>query len=898
MIPARYRQAGRLRTALFLAAAAATLPACTWNKSKEPPPVQAEILPPDQLFEHIRTALAGHRLDLASRLIEENYSRFTDNQTADRLNFMRGWIAYEKADYPLARIWFEQIPVTNGALTPIALYYRAKAHEKSDEAAKAVPLYEKLIEIFPFSRRAVEARYDLAGLYFRQGQFEQALDLYEMIRRNPNLQGELYLSNRPAVLLNSGDALMALDRKTDALDRFESVFYEYPLSPEADVSVDRIVKLRQETGAPAFSADPGKTLGRVRRMTDGGRVKPAIRELEAVLPALKERGGRDRIDAMMTYAQSLERDRRYSDARTVYDQIAQLPGADLSAVQLRTAQALSRSNEDQAIQKFLKIAADFPNSGAAPDALYQAARFHHVGGRDSEAREIYQRLVDRYPRSTQAAGATFQMGWFDYLGGKYDTAVQWFQKASEAREDADEYERSLYWLGRSYEKSGNLADAATVYSKLWTERNWHYYGGLAKGRLDGLKANEIFAQMLPRSGGVELEPVPLRHEPELLQIAQSFGGMRHDAVPSAAELIVLGLFDEAADELDFIARGNPPDEQVTRLLPLFEETRDYQRLRTWGWNTLGKPASPEVANVRSWRALYPRAYLSYVNPMAGRNRLDARFILSIIREESAYDPRAMSAADAHGLMQLIPPTAEKVGRSLGLKGVKIEDLRDPETNIRLGSTYLRQLVDQFDGNMVFAIASYNGGPQNVNKWREKSGNLELDEFVEEIPFRETRNYVKKIFKSWSNYRLLYGPEGEQLYTLAMERMLTPPAENLSQAVHLPESVTELSGWVRPHIAAPPPVVRASRSDLLRLRAVPLSGLDDEEEIERARALESITGAVNGPRSTADVAGFDPAGDYQILVEDGDPQAPAPGPAVSSPIRLSDSLNPAHLKSAP
>lgn len=760
----------------------------------------AEVVPPEQLFESIRTAVSAGKLELATRLIEENQSRFTDSRTVDRLNFMRGWAAYTQGKFDLARIWLEQIPHTNLGLAPVCLYFRAKSHEASGDTERAINLYEQLIERYPFSRRSVESRYDAANLYFRLGRFEQAAALYEMMRRNPNLQGELYIANRPAVLMNSGDTLLALGQSKDALDRFETLYYEFPLTPEAEVAADRIVKIRQEAGLPPLFADPPRTLVRARKLLDGGRTVSAIRELEAVLPALREKGGRERIDALTAYAQALERDRQLSAARNIYDQITALPGADLASMRFRSAQVTARSNEDLGIQRFLKVAEDFPASPVAADALYNAARFHHVAGRDPEARKLYERIVQTYPKSALAASSRFQIGWLDYLAGNMETASTWLRAASASTSD-EEYERSLYWLGRTLEKSGQQDEADQIYSRLWTERNWHYYGGMAKGRLSRLSAPEIYRQMLSGNSGSGVRAPPLRHEPELMQIADSFEGLRRDAVPSAAEMIVLGLFREAADELDFIARGNPPNEQVSRLLPLLEETHDYLRLRTWGWNTLGKPSAPEVSNVRSWRALYPRAYLDHVNPMAEQNRLDARFILAIIREESAYDPKALSIANAHGLMQLIPPTAENVARSLGLKRPSIDDLRIPETNVRLGSAYLRQLIDQFNGNMVFAIASYNGGPHNVNRWRERLGGLELDEFVEEIPFRETRNYVKKIFKSWSNYRLLYGPEGEQLYTLALEQMLAPKPTQASGVPTL--GPVNLSGWLRPELPQPP-----------------------------------------------------------------------------------------------
>src|SRR5690606_29170651 len=112
-----------------------------------------------------------------------------------------------------------------------------------------------------------------------------------------------------------------------------------------------------------------------------------------------------------------------------------------------------------------------------------------------------------------------------------------------------------------------------------------------------------------------------------------------------------------------------------------------------------------------------------------------------------FDAQITSWADARGLMQIIPPTGEQIASAHQMRDFSPEQLYDPETNIRFGTYYLAKLVRRFGGNPVMAIASYNGGPHNVEKWKRRNGHLELDVFVEEIPFHETRNYVKKVYRS-------------------------------------------------------------------------------------------------------------------------------------------------------
>jgi soluble lytic murein transglycosylase len=152
-----------------------------------------------------------------------------------------------------------------------------------------------------------------------------------------------------------------------------------------------------------------------------------------------------------------------------------------------------------------------------------------------------------------------------------------------------------------------------------------------------------------------------------------------------------------------------------------------------------------------WNSAYPTGYLPRIRLHAG-TQVDPYLVAAIIREESQYDPRAVSRSGALGLMQLLPTTAQAMARRQGLPDVSREDLFDHETNIRFGTGYLAQMLQRFDGNVLYAVAAYNAGPVAVSSWLEKNGKREVDEFVESIPFQETRQYVKRVLRSYREYR--------------------------------------------------------------------------------------------------------------------------------------------------
>jgi soluble lytic murein transglycosylase len=171
---------------------------------------------------------------------------------------------------------------------------------------------------------------------------------------------------------------------------------------------------------------------------------------------------------------------------------------------------------------------------------------------------------------------------------------------------------------------------------------------------------------------------------------------------------------------------------------------------------------------------YPRAYWSRVVQAADAERLDPYVVLALMRQESLFDPTAVSPAAAYGLMQLLVPTASRVaGRQ-----IEAVALVDPTTNITLGARYLRQLLDRFGGNLAKALAAYNGGEEAVAKWERRAPEAPTDEFVESISYRETRHYVKQVLGNYRRYRRLYGAPGEQR---ALERVAVSGQDDVGNA---------------------------------------------------------------------------------------------------------------------
>jgi soluble lytic murein transglycosylase len=157
-----------------------------------------------------------------------------------------------------------------------------------------------------------------------------------------------------------------------------------------------------------------------------------------------------------------------------------------------------------------------------------------------------------------------------------------------------------------------------------------------------------------------------------------------------------------------------------------------------------------------WQGLFPRPYWDALRTYSEQNGLDPYLVASLIRQESEFNPSAVSHANAYGLMQLLPRTGKGEAKKEGLSHYSTDSLLDPTTNIELGTHYFRQMVDEFGGQVEYALAAYNAGAERVQDWRAAGNYRDIEEFVESIPFTETREYVQAIVRNAEVYKKVYG----------------------------------------------------------------------------------------------------------------------------------------------
>lgn len=364
-----------------------------------------------------------------------------------------------------------------------------------------------------------------------------------------------------------------------------------------------------------------------------------------------------------------------------------------------------------------------PRSPWAARALAALAA-HAQGRRDWRSADRYwSELVARFPSTALAGGARWERGWLRYRQRQYRSAERLWTQAAGDDPGSPWAAASLYWAAASRARQG-LESRALL--RRVAERYPHsYYGQRARERL-----------------GLGLPPPPAEGG-QIVIPAERFA-------PAPVELAALGRYRDAAEAAEETLRS--------------AQSRSLRALAAWARaaegdlagsvataEALAVPWRPEAAGADAelWRLAYPLAHREMLWRWSAIHGADPLLVLAVMREESRFRTDAVSAAGAVGLMQLLPSTARGIDSS-----TRPDSLVDPEVNVRLGTAYLAGRLREFRGDVVAALVAYNAGPEAARRFLKFRG-AGADEFVESIPYEETRAYVKRVLESYGIYRWLY-----------------------------------------------------------------------------------------------------------------------------------------------
>jgi peptidoglycan lytic transglycosylase len=655
----------------------------------------------------------------ALRAISERYPR----SSASGLAQLAAGLTLLDADKPAEAMPYLSHPdIDRTALADRALLGLARALDGTRSFAAATQVYHQLLDMNPRGALACTALFRGSDSSAAAGHADEALPLLErMLTDCP--------SRTPEALIRLGSLQERRgDRKAAALayDRLDT---EYPATVEAREAAKRLTALRPFLPSVPVAERVQRDLRKALALSDAGRYRQAVPIYRSVLT--RSTGAPEQETVRLRLGRALI---ALDQDRAAQPLLAAIPRTSPLAGEAAYYMAKSAARRTRSFQPFESVVASFGTTPWAEEALLDMAHHFDKDGRDAEAVPYYRRLLAGFPSGRYVDRATWATAWWDYRQGRFEAAAKAWEGALHARPKTPAAPRFLYWTARAYEAMGQKDRAQEIYAET-VKRYKHAYHGLRAAAILGLVSEGASSTdpAPPPEGAADVK------DPQLTRIRQ---------------LLLISRLDEALEELRFC----PPSPSVHATIAWIEWQRGQLRpaitdmKRAYPeWVSQAGDALPDAV----WRILYPLSYADALVAQAKSEGLDAALVAAVIWQESTFDPTAVSSAGARGLMQLEPPTGRSVARGLGLRyqpGV----LHDPTVSLRLGTRYLRQMINAFGGRVEKALAAYNAGPTRVRTWSNARPGLSGEEFIESIPFPETRSYVTNILAHQEHYRRLYG----------------------------------------------------------------------------------------------------------------------------------------------
>ncbi|MGA8143830.1 MAG: transglycosylase SLT domain-containing protein [Candidatus Acidiferrales bacterium] len=705
----------------------------------------------------ISTSAAKQLEDLSRALKKKNpaaayerLSAFANQNSANvsgaRAALALGYYDYSKTNFGLAAKWFARAQ-SDPILRDCVLYWSAETNIALAKQSDAISQLKTLRADFPTSVMTDQALESLAGAAIALNQPDTALAA---------LNAYAATNDKPALLLLRGEAREQAGRPLEAVADYQSLYLGFPLTEQGRQAGAKLDFLR-------------------------GTLKSGYQEIP--------------LPQRFAHAGALFNGKLWSEARTEYSQLlSQLSGADKERAELRIMEcgvslgagisalaALHLTDADVDAERFFALAQYYrtisPDSSMAPavesavaraplsrwaeQALFLAGNYYWVQLDRDRASGYYKRLSDNFPASPNVVPSQWRVAWTAVLKRSPDAAsllAEHLRRFPGSQFTPD----ALYWLGRLAEEANNPMLARAYYGKLQVRYPQNYFQILAYARSAALGSGgvddpDLLATIPPVPPAAPMsDTIP----PAAADRQARADALRAIAFDSSAELELRAAYATTGEPRLLLEAAQQAITAGHYGVAIVAIRQIFTQLESRPFNSVPR----EV-----WLAAYPMPFAGSIQQWSAHSGLDSSLTAGLIRQESAFDPEAHSGANAIGLMQLLPKTARRLARSAKV-GYSHARLFEPDYNVRLGTLYLAGLKKDF-GSVESALAAYNAGEDRVAQWSAGQKYREIAEFVDSIPFTETREYVEIVTRNAAVYRKLYGaqPQNESRQTRTRRR---------------------------------------------------------------------------------------------------------------------------------
>jgi len=674
--------------------------------------------------------------------IENQYPR---SKTAALARILRARIKLNTRDFAgTASLLDTKLIAEQTSLADYAIFMRAGALEQAGRAPEARAVYQQLMQAYPTSLRAREAALRVADMMMK-GSDAAAV---------PLLLKDFTSTDDATALLVTAKAYEQSGDQSRALASYRRLYFFAPESSESAEAANAITRL----GSTTSPASTEEAITRADRLYAAKRFADAVTAYSDAFA---------KFPATATSENQLRRGIAAYNARKIPEAVAALTTVPTSAAETRAealfylAQTYARARQwEQARATAEELRRTFPSSSFTPKTFVALGQIAQEAKNTVDALYFMKTAVNNYGSSIEVAQTQFDLAWLAHDGKNFSDSSRMLTEhlAYYADKNTDNRGRAGYWAARDSERAGKLAEARALYEAMLARYDANWYGYLAKQRLDVLSRTTP-AKTFPDDSIVARAVANLK----TVTVAEETAGPEEEAhIVKADQLSNIGLDDWAQKELAKAGEKAPDSPKINlAVAKIYRSDEDNVR----ALNALRRSfpdysqMKPEEMTREQWDVFYPLNYWDIIVQESKARSLDPYQVAGLIRQETIFTTRARSSANAYGLMQVVVPTGRLTARKYGVnREITVESLYEPRLNIQLGTAYLRDQIDKF-GRIEYVAAAYNAGPGRAVQWKA-SLPLEIDEWAEAVPFKETRGYVQGVVRNRLQYLRLYDQDGK------------------------------------------------------------------------------------------------------------------------------------------
>lgn len=666
----------------------------------------------------------------ASRIANKFDKSLIDNEGT---SFVLGYVNYKLNKYDNAVKYLESAAGIKH-IQDYQKYFLGLSCLKISNFECAIKSFKDLINNYKDSCWLASAKWELAKSYFGKGEYQESLNALKNISYGPEVTESDYK-------IFKSDIFLALDDKDSAANILREVYFLGESRFYMDEAVKKLKEIKID-GAQnivnGLSTDESK-LQAAESLIQRFNFEEAINVLDTIKPKKND------LHTMDLVADLYFRARNYKKSAEIYKKLIS-KGRKSSHYMVRLAQSSARVNDfKEAISTYKKLISGIESGVEQRKYRYKLGFLYMDSKQYDTAVQVFSELIDPTHRGYLKNEIVWNLAWCYYKLGLYEDAITHFQILEGLSNTKDLKFKVYYWLANAYDKNGMKNRAQIYYTRLIDQDMFGYYGFRAVMKTEG----RLVIPDRWRIYGKALNPV-------------ASGLDNIQSLQKAEYLFELGFKQFAEGEINSINTNQVMVKDAYAFIKFATENSAYRSAFAVAMrnckNMLSKFTSLKDFRRFVWSVVYPKAYDTFIKDNNKKYNIDPKLVFAMMREESRFQETIVSNAGAIGLLQIIPPTARRLAKELKYKDFQIKDLYKPDVNIRFSMQYLFDLSQMFNGEKIYMIASYNAGEDAVSRWKGASKDIPMEEFIEEIPYQETNNYVKKVLTSYWIYGRLYPGE--------------------------------------------------------------------------------------------------------------------------------------------